>query len=109
TAGRFEPTSDFDRLTEADAILICVPTPLTETREPDLSYVTKTAETIAQRLRPGQLVILESTTYPGTTRDVVRPVLERGGLRAGHDFFLAFSPEREDPGNPRFRMANIPK
>lgn len=106
---RFEPTADFDRLAEADAILICVPTPLTETRAPDLSFVSRTAEAIALRLRPGQLVILESTTYPGTTRDVVRPVLERGGLCAGHDFFLAFSPEREDPGNPHYRLANIPK
>lgn len=108
-AGRFEPTSNFERLTEADAILICVPTPLTETREPDLSYVTSTAEAIAQRLRPGQLIVLESTTYPGTTRDVVRPVLERGGLKVGQDVFLAFSPEREDPGNPRYRMTDIPK
>lgn len=107
--GGFEPTSNFDRLTEVDAILICVPTPLTETRDPDLSYVTSTAEAIAQRLRPGQLIVLESTTYPGTTRDVVRPVLERGGLKSGQDFFLAFSPEREDPGNPCYRMANIPK
>jgi UDP-N-acetyl-D-glucosamine dehydrogenase len=105
----FEPTSDLARLGEADIILICVPTPLGETREPDLSFVTNTARAIAATLRPGQLVVLESTTYPGTTRDVVRPILESGGLRAGEDFFLAFSPEREDPGNPDFSAPTIPK
>ena len=107
--GRFEATDRFDRLDEPDAIVICVPTPLTETREPDLGYVVASARAIAARLRPGQLVVLESTTYPGTTRDVLRPVLEAGGLRAGRDFFLAFSPEREDPGNPKFSAATIPK
>ncbi|MCI0357937.1 MAG: nucleotide sugar dehydrogenase, partial [Planctomycetaceae bacterium] len=107
--GRFEPTSDMRRLAEPDAILICVPTPLADNRDPDLSYVVSTCEQIAAALRTGQLVVLESTTYPGTTRDVVRPILERGGLVAGRDFFLAYSPEREDPGNPQFAAGNIPK
>jgi UDP-N-acetyl-D-mannosaminuronate dehydrogenase/intein/homing endonuclease len=105
----FRATADFGRLGEADAIIICVPTPLTEAREPDLSYIIKSAEAVAARLRRGQLVILESTTYPGTTHDVVKPILETGGLRAGRDFFLAFSPEREDPGNPSFSAPTIPK
>jgi UDP-N-acetyl-D-glucosamine dehydrogenase len=105
----FEATGRFERLDEPDAVVICVPTPLTETREPDLTYVVASAGAVADRLRPGQLVVLESTTYPGTTRDVVRPILERGGLRAGPDFFLAFSPEREDPGNPSFSAPTIPK
>jgi UDP-N-acetyl-D-glucosamine dehydrogenase len=108
-AGRFEATTDFDRLAEADAIVICVPTPLGGHREPDLSAVVNTGREIARRLRPGQLVVLESTTYPGTTRDVLRPVLEADGLAAGRDFFLAFSPEREDPGNPSFSAGTIPK
>jgi len=105
----FEPTSDMRRLAEADCVLICVPTPLSETRDPDLSYVESTARQIAAALRPGQLVVLESTTYPGTTRDVVLPILEAGGLKVGRDFFLAFSPEREDPGNEKFAAAVIPK
>jgi UDP-N-acetyl-D-glucosamine dehydrogenase len=108
-SGRFEATADFSRLSEADAVLICVPTPLGEHREPDLSAVVATGRAIGRYLRPGQLVVLESTTYPGTTRDVLRPELEAGGLRAGRDFFLAYSPEREDPGNPRFSAGNIPK
>ena len=107
--GHFEATADFSRLTEADAILICVPTPLGPHREPDLSAVIATGRAIGQHLRPGQLVVLESTTYPGTTRDVLRPELEVGGLAAGRDFFLAYSPEREDPGNPTHSAANIPK
>ncbi len=107
--GRFEATDDFGRLDEPDAIIICVPTPLTETREPDLSYIVNSAKAIAARLRPGQLIVLESTTYPGTTRDLVLPLLEAAGLRAGEDFFLAFSPEREDPGNPDFSAHTIPK
>jgi UDP-N-acetyl-D-glucosamine dehydrogenase len=107
--GLFEATADFSRLDEADAILICVPTPLTRHREPDLSFVTATARVVAGRLRPGQLVVLESTTYPGTTDEVLRPILEEGGLESGRDFFLAFSPEREDPGNPDFGTSTIPK
>lgn len=106
---KFSATTDFDRLGEADAILICVPTPLDDAREPDLSFVTATAEQIAKTLRPGQLVVLESTTYPSTTRDVLLPILEKSGLRAGEDFFLSYSPEREDPGNADFSAAKIPK
>jgi UDP-N-acetyl-D-glucosamine dehydrogenase len=117
SSGRFEPTADMSRLAEADCILICVPTPLTETRDPDLSYVEQTARQIAAVLRPGQLIVLESTTYPGTTRDVVLPILASGGrqppdtseLEAGRDFFLTYSPEREDPGNPNFSTSRIPK
>jgi UDP-N-acetyl-D-glucosamine dehydrogenase len=105
----FEATDRFDRLGEADAVLICVPTPLTEAREPDLTYVINSAHAIAGQLRPGQLVILESTTYPTTTRRDVLPVLEKTGLGAGRDFFLAFSPEREDPGNASHSVHNIPK
>ncbi len=105
----FEATDRFDRLSEADAVIICVPTPLTEAREPDLTYVVNSAKAIAARLRPGQLVILESTTYPGTTRQVVLPILEATGLVPGKDFFLAFSPEREDPGNADFSAPTIPK
>jgi UDP-N-acetyl-D-glucosamine dehydrogenase len=106
---RFEATADFARLDEPDAILICVPTPLTRHREPDLSYVINTARAIAARLRKGQLIVLESTTYPGTTEEVVKPILEASGLKSGRDFYLAYSPEREDPGNPDFRTARIPK
>jgi UDP-N-acetyl-D-glucosamine dehydrogenase len=108
-AAGFAATADFGRLGEPDAILICVPTPLTEAREPDMTFIVGAAEQIARRLRPGQLVVLESTTYPGTTRQVVLPILEKGGLKAGRDFFLAFSPEREDPGNPQFSAPTIPK
>ncbi len=106
---RFAATSAIAELAKADEILICVPTPLTEAREPDLQYVTSTARAIAQVLRPGQLVVLESTTYPGTTRDVVLPILAATGLVPGRDFFLAYSPEREDPGNPNFTTSHIPK
>ncbi len=105
----FYPTSDYGLLAQCDAILICVPTPLTENREPDLSYVTGTAETIARYVRPGQLIVLESTTYPGTTDEVVRQILETGGLQAGKDFYLAFSPEREDPNNAQYNTRTIPK
>lgn len=108
-SGRFTATSDMARLSEPDAILICVPTPLTRHLEPDLSFVTRTAEAIAARLRHGQLVILESTTYPGTTVEIVKPILERTGLICGRDIFLAFSPEREDPGNTAHTTATIPK
>jgi len=107
--GRFAATADFARLAEADAILIAVPTPLDRHREPDLAFVIRTSEEIAAHPRPGQLVILESTTYPGTTRDVVKPILEAGGLASGRDFWLAYSPEREDPGNPDFTTSRIPK
>jgi UDP-N-acetyl-D-glucosamine dehydrogenase len=107
--GRFEAVSDYAKLAEVDAILICVPTPLTRYREPDLSYVVGTTESIARYLRRGQLVVLESTTYPGTTREVMRPILERGGLKSGADFYLAFSPEREDPGNAEYNARKIPK
>jgi UDP-N-acetyl-D-glucosamine dehydrogenase len=109
TTRGFEATDRFDRLGEADAIIICVPTPLTESREPDLAYVVESVKSVAAQLRRGQLMVLESTTYPGTTRDVVRPILESTGLTAGEDFFLAFSPEREDPGNPNFSAPTIPK
>ena len=108
-SGRFEATANFGRLVEADAILICVPTPLGSHREPDLSAVVQTGRAIGARLRPGQLVVLESTTYPGTTRDVLRPELESGGLAAGRDFLLAYSPEREDPGYPEHSAGKVPK
>jgi UDP-N-acetyl-D-glucosamine dehydrogenase len=108
-SGRFDATTDSRRFREVDAIIICVPTPLTETRDPDLSYITRTGEAIRPHLQPGQLVILESTTYPGTTVDVLQPILESTGLKAGQDFFLAYSPEREDPGNRDFATRNIPK
>ena len=108
-SGLFGATGDFARLREADVLIVCVPTPLTPQREPDMSYVVGTARQIAASLRPGQLVILESTTYPGTTDELVRGILEESGLRCGHDFFLAFSPEREDPGNANYGTATIPK
>lgn len=109
-SGNFEATADFDRLAEPDALLIAVPTPLTKHREPDLSYVVTTTEAIGRRLRKGHLIVLESTTYPGTTEEVIRPMLEKAsGLSSGIDFFLAFSPEREDPGNPDFGTSTIPK
>lgn len=108
-SGAYEPTIEFDRLAECDAILICVPTPLGQHREPDNSYIHDTARKIARRLRPGQLVVLESTTYPGTTDEEVRPILEEGGLRCPDDFLLAFSPEREDPGRTDFTTKSIPK
>src|SRR5262245_5214194 len=108
--GRFTIATDFSRLAESDAIIICVPTPLTKHLEPDLSYVTATAQAIAPHLKVGQLVVLESTTYPGTTRDVLLPILEEGsGLKANLDFFVAYSPEREDPGNTNFETTTIPK
>jgi UDP-N-acetyl-D-glucosamine dehydrogenase len=107
--GRFVPTVDFGRIGEPDAILIAVPTPLTETREPDLRAVKGTCENIVTGLRAGQLVVLESTTYPGTTEEECKPILERNGLKAGTDFYLAYSPEREDPGNPNFHTSTIPK
>ncbi len=108
-AGKIYPTDDFAALRECDAVLIAVPTPLTEGREPDLSYVEGTARSIAENLRDQQLIVLESTTYPGTTDEVVRPILEKKGGVCGETFFLAFSPEREDPGNPKFNTRTIPK
>ncbi len=108
-SGRLEASGDFARLGEADAIVLCVPTPLTRQREPDLTFVERTTEAVARHLRRGQLVVLESTTYPGTTREVMRPILEATGLRSGRDFFLAYSPEREDPGNADFATGDIPK
>ena len=107
--GRAHATVDFARLAECDAILVCVPTPLGNHREPDLKYVRMTAETIGKHLRPGQLIVLESTTYPGTTREEMLGRFESAGLQCGRDFFLAFSPEREDPGNDKFNTKNIPK
>jgi UDP-N-acetyl-D-glucosamine dehydrogenase len=107
--GRFTATDDFPRLSEAEIIVICVPTPLTRHREPDLSYLINTGEEIAKHVRPGQMVSLESTTYPGTTDEVLIPILEKSGLVANRDFFVAFSPEREDPGNPNFSTTTIPK
>ncbi|MEI7533560.1 MAG: nucleotide sugar dehydrogenase [Verrucomicrobiae bacterium] len=109
-AGKFSATTDFAKIKNVAAVLICVPTPLKKNRAPDLSFVLNTGKAIAPHLQRGQLVVLESTTYPGTTENELRAVLERGsGLRAGKDFYLAFSPEREDPGNPQSRVADIPK
>jgi len=109
-AEQFKATTEFETLGDVDAIIICVPTPLTKQREPDLSYVLATTKTIAKYLKPGQLVTLESTTYPGTTTEVLKPLLEKeAGLVSGEDFFLAYSPEREDPGNSGFSASNTPK
>jgi UDP-N-acetyl-D-glucosamine dehydrogenase len=107
--GRIRATTDYDELRNAHAILIALPTPLSRQREPDLSILTRAVEDIAPRLRPGHLVVLESTTYPRTTREVVKPILERSGLEAGRDFHLAFSPERVDPGNETWKTRNVPK
>ncbi|HEY9384585.1 MAG TPA: nucleotide sugar dehydrogenase [Gemmatimonadales bacterium] len=108
-AGRFEATTDGSRLRDADAISICVPTPLSKFKDPDVSYIVAATETIKAVLRPGQAIILESTTYPGTTREIMLPALESTGLAVGKDFFLAFSPERVDPGNPVYQTKNTPK
>lgn len=102
-------TTDFSRLAECDVVIICVPTPLTITRDPDISYIKASTEEIVKRLRPGQIITLESTTYPGTTEEVILPILETTGLKVGKDFFLAFSPERVDPGNKRFSTKNTSK
>jgi UDP-N-acetyl-D-glucosamine dehydrogenase len=107
--GKLHATTGFEALREVDAISICVPTPLRKTKDPDISYIVSATESIAENFRPGQLVVLESTTYPGTTDEVILPRLEAGGHKAGIDFFLAFSPERVDPGNPTYLTANIPK
>jgi UDP-N-acetyl-D-glucosamine dehydrogenase len=106
---RFSATTDMARLKKVDAVLVCVPTPLTENREPDMRFVVSSARTIADNLRAGQLIVLESTTYPGTTRELVAPLLAGSGLKPGRDFFLAYSPEREDPGNKHFTTRTIPK
>jgi len=108
-SGTLEPTTEFERMAEADALIICVPTPLSKTGDPDVSFIVDSTRSVREHLRAGQLVILESTTYPGTTRELVQPTLEESGLRAGEDFFLAFSPERVDPGNPRWHVENTPK
>ncbi|MBU1097109.1 MAG: nucleotide sugar dehydrogenase [Bacteroidetes bacterium] len=118
-SGKFSATSDFTRLPEVDVIIICVPTPLNEHREPDMTYIVSTVDTIKKYLRKGQLVTLESTTYPGTTRELMLPVFENAGMekdkdqnikfKVGEDFYLAFSPEREDPNNPNYNTATIPK
>ena len=108
-SGRFTATTDGSRLREADAISICVPTPLSKFKDPDVSYIVAATETIKKVLRPGQAIVLESTTYPGTTREIMLPALESTGLRVGKDFFLAFSPERVDPGNPVYQTKNTPK
>jgi UDP-N-acetyl-D-glucosamine dehydrogenase len=108
-AGRLSASTDFGTLGECDAIIICVPTPLSKTKDPDLTMVVDAAKAIAGRLRPGQLVVLESTTYPGTTEELILPLLADGGLVAGESFFLAFSPERVDPGNHKFHTRNTPK
>jgi UDP-N-acetyl-D-glucosamine dehydrogenase len=107
--GLFSATSDFDQLSKPDAIIIAVPTPLTKMRDPDMTYIEATAVAISKRLRKGQLVVLESTTYPGTTREVMLPILEQSGLKVGKDFYLAFSPEREDPGRKDYSTRTIPK
>ena len=108
-AGRLRAVTDYAALKEADTISICVPTPLRKTKDPDISYIVSAADSIAANFRPGQLVVLESTTYPGTTDEVILPRLSSGGYAVGSDFFLAFSPERVDPGNPRYQTRNIPK
>src|SRR5258705_2006767 len=107
--GLLDATTDFSIVRELDTINICVPTPLRKTKDPDMSYIVSAVEGIAKYLHPGMLIVLESTTYPGTTDEVVQPMLEAKGLEAGTDFFLAFSPERVDPGNPTFQTHNVPK
>jgi UDP-N-acetyl-D-glucosamine dehydrogenase len=107
--GRLQATADFSIVKELDTINICVPTPLRKTKDPDMSYIVSAVEQIAKYIHPGMLVVLESTTYPGTTEELVQPMLEAGGLKAGVDFFLAFSPERVDPGNPTYNTHNVPK
>ncbi|MBX9977048.1 MAG: nucleotide sugar dehydrogenase, partial [Alphaproteobacteria bacterium] len=106
---RFLPTTDFSKIADADIVIMCVPTPLSKYRDPDMSYVVKTTETIAKYLRKDQLIILESTTYPGTSNELMKPIFEATGLKAGVDFFMGYSPEREDPGNPNFSTVKIPK
>src|SRR6202023_2182448 len=107
--GKITATTDFSVVRDLDTVNICVPTPLRKTKDPDMSYIVSACGEIAKYLHPGMLVILESTTYPGTTDELVLPMLEQGGLKAGEDFFLCFSPERVDPGNAKFQTKNIPK
>jgi UDP-N-acetyl-D-glucosamine dehydrogenase len=107
--GHLQATSDYAAISELDAVTICVPTPLSKTRTPDISHVVSAAESVAENLAPGQLVVLQSTTYPGTTEEIVLPILERSGLQAGRDFFLGYAPERVDPGNERYTIRNTPK
>jgi UDP-N-acetyl-D-glucosamine dehydrogenase len=109
SAGRFEATTDMSRLAEPDAVSICVPTPLSKFKDPDVSYIVAATDSVKRTLRRGQAIILESTTYPGTTREILQPALESTGLKVGSDFFLAFSPERVDPGNPIWQTHNTPK
>src|SRR5581483_11698608 len=108
-SGKLRATTDFSVVRELDTINICVPTPLRKTKDPDMSYIVSACEEIVKYLHPGTLVILESTTYPGTTEELLLPMLAKGGLEVGKDFFLCFSPERVDPGNPKFQTSNIPK
>lgn len=108
-SGKLRATTDFKVLKECDAIIICVPTPLGKTKDPDLEMVLSAVGKIGENLHPGQLIVLESTTYPGTTEELILPKLEESGFRVGKDFFLAFSPERVDPGNPRYNTFNTPK
>jgi len=108
-SGKLRATMDFSKARGMDCLIICVPTPLTRAREPDVSYIVRSAEALVPAVRVGQLFVLESTSYPGTTEEVLKPVLERSGLKAGVDFHLAYSPEREDPGNKRFSTKDIPK
>ena len=106
---QLEATTDFTRAAEVDALILCVPTPLNQYREPDLSFIRATMAALLPHLRPGQVLSLESTTYPGTTEEELRPLIEQRGLTVGKDIFLVYSPEREDPGNPNFNTATIPK
>ena len=108
-AGKISATTDLARLGEPDGVAICVPTPLSKTRDPDISFVSAATDSVAKTIRPGQAIILQSTTYPGTTRELMLPALEKTGLKVGSDFFLAFSPERVDPGNPKYNTRNTPK
>ena len=107
--GYLRATSDFDFISGVDAVAICVPTPLDKYQQPDISYVKSSTESVAQHVHPGMLVVLESTTYPGTTQELLKPILEQSGLKCGEDFFLAFSPERVDPGNKQYKTKNTPK
>ena len=107
--GYLRATSDFDFISGVDAVAICVPTPLDKYQQPDISYVKSSTESVARHVHPGMLVVLESTTYPGTTQELLKPILEQSGLKCGEDFFLAFSPERVDPGNKQYKTKNTPK